>query len=255
MLEINENAAGYVGISSPANESLYIVIPAYNEEMNIDTVAREWHEVVRNIGGNSRLVIIDDGSKDNTYAKLQSLAAELPFLRPVTKKNGGHGSTVLFGYKYALAEHADFIFQTDSDGQTLPSEFPAFWQIRHDHAAVIGYRNHRQDGLSRVFVTKVLKLVLRLIFGIKVTDANTPYRLMKRDTLLRYIAKVPEDFNLSNVLLTVLMLDAKEDICFIPITFRPRQGGKNSINFRRIIRIGRQAIKDFRQIKRSMKEK
>ena len=248
-----QNSANTASDTS-SHDTLYIIIPAYNEEMNIDAVAREWHEVVRQIGNDSKLVIINDGSKDNTYAKLQKLSDELPCLCPMTRKNGGHGSTVLFGYKYALLENADYIFQTDGDGQTLASEFSAFWEKRHEHPAIIGYRNHRQDGFSRVFVTKVLKLVLRLIFGIKVTDANTPYRLMKKDTLARYVPRIPNDFNLSNVLLTVLMLDAKEDVLFLPITFRPRQGGKNSINFKRIIGIGRQAVKDFRQIRKSMKE-
>ncbi len=46
---------------------------------------------------------------------------------------------------------------------------------------VIGYRNKRQDGCSRVFVTKVLKLVIWICFGVKVTDANTPFRLMNAE--------------------------------------------------------------------------
>lgn len=238
---------------SAESDSLYIVIPAYNEEMNIDAVTRQWHEVVSRIGGRSKLLIINDGSKDNTYEKLQILAAELPYLYPQTKTNGGHGSTVLFGYQTALKENADYVFQTDSDGQTLPSEFQTFWENRLDHPAIIGYRSHRHDGVSRVFVTKVLKVVLRLIFGINVTDANTPFRLMKRETLAKYVPRIPDNFNLSNVLLTVLMLDAGEDVLFLPITFRPRQGGKNSINLKKIVKIGRQAVKDFRQIRKSMK--
>lgn len=237
------------------NDILYIVIPAYNEEMNIEAVAREWHEVVANTGPDSRLVIINDGSKDHTYDALVKLSEELPQLQPVTKPNGGHGATVLYGYHYCVERNADYIFQTDSDGQTLPSEFPPFWAQRADHAAIIGSRNHRQDGFSRVFVTKVLKFVLRVIFGIKVRDANTPFRLMPRETLVKYLPRIPKDFNLSNVLLTVLMVDAKEDVLFLPITFRPRQGGVNSINMKRIFKIGRQAVKDFRQIKQSMRKK
>ena len=235
-------------------DKLFIVIPAYNEEMNIDAVAKEWHEVVAGIGGESRLCIIDDGSKDSTYDKLCELGKELPYLMPVKKPNGGHGATVLYGYKLALEAGADYIFQTDSDGQTLPSEFPQFWEHRSEYSMQIGHRNHRQDGISRVFVTKTLKLVLRLIFGLKITDANTPFRLMCRAVLEKYIGKVPEGFNLSNVLLTVLMVDAGEDIRFIPITFRPRQGGVNSINLKRIIKIGRKAWKDFRVIKKEMKK-
>ena len=129
----------------------------------------------------------------------------------------------------------------------------SFWEVREKYDVQIGYRNHRQDGFSRILVTKTLKLVLWLIFGLNITDANTPYRLMSHDVLAKYINRVPKDFNLSNVMLTVLFMDGKENVRFIPITFRPRQGGVNSINFKRITKIGLQAVKDFRQIKKSMK--
>ncbi|MBR6880835.1 MAG: glycosyltransferase family 2 protein [Clostridiales bacterium] len=231
---------------------LYIVMPAYNEEANIESVVREWHEVVSNIGPDSRLVVVNDGSKDGTYDKLLELQKTYPQLEPVNKANSGHGATVLFAYNYALEHGADYIFQTDSDGQTLPSEFPPFWEERDMHAAIIGHRNHRQDGFSRKFVTKTLKLVIRLIFHVNVTDANTPFRLMPRKTLETYIPKIPKDFNLSNVILSVLLVKNKEDVKFVPITFRPRQGGVNSINLKRIFKIGIQAVKDFRVIKKTI---
>lgn len=234
------------------SDKLHIIIPAYNEEMNIESVAIEWHEVVKEINEESKLVIIDDGSKDNTYNKLLELQKSLPQLVPLTKKNGGHGATVLYGYNYALENKADYIFQTDSDGQTIPKEFNQFWINRNKYSAIIGHRNHREDGLSRVFVTKTLKIVLWFIFHLKITDANTPFRLIKRDVLQKYIKKIPENFNLSNVMLTVLLIKNNENIKFYPITFRPRQGGVNSINFKRIIKIGIQAVKDFRNIKRSI---
>lgn len=234
-------------------DKLYIVMPAYNEEENIDQVAREWHEVVAKIGSESRLVIVNDGSKDSTYAKLLELKQELPQLMPLDKANSGHGATLLYAYNYALKENADYIFQTDSDGQTIPDEFYPFWEEREKYAAIIGHRNHRQDGFSRVFVTKTLKLVIRLVFGVSVTDANTPFRLMPRATLEKYIPQIPKDFNLSNVILSVLLVHNKENVKFTPITFRPRQGGVNSINFKRICKIGVQAVKDFREIKKALK--
>ena len=236
------------------SDKLYIVIPAYNEAMNIEEVVQDWHPVVTNISDDSRLVIIDDGSKDDTYAKLLSLQEKYPQLEAVTKPNGGHGATVLYGYHYALEHGADYIFQTDSDGQTLASEFKSFWADREKYAAIIGHRNHREDGFSRVVVTKTLKFVLWCIFGLSITDANTPYRLMNRDILEKYIDQIPKDFNLSNVMLTVLLVNGKENIEFRPITFRPRQGGVNSINLKRIAKIGWQAVKDFNAIKKGMKQ-
>ena len=236
-------------------DTLYIVIPAYNEEMNIEAVAREWHDVAVSCGETSRLVIIDDGSKDGTYQKLCSLAQELPQLTALTKPNGGHGATVLYGYHYALSAGADYIFQTDSDGQTLPAEFPAFWEKRREYDAIIGNRSAREDGFARIVVTKVLKAVLFCIFGLVITDANTPFRLMSRRVMETYVPRIPEGFNLSNVMLSVLLLHGKEKVLYLPITFRPRQGGVNSINLRRIVKIGRQAVIDFWHIRKEMNSK
>ena len=75
---------------------------------------------------------------------------------------------------------------------------------------------------------------------------------MKREVLERYISKIPKDFNLSNVMLTVLFLEYKEKVKFMPVTFRCRHGGENSINLKKITRIGFQAIKDFSVIKNNM---
>lgn len=235
-------------------DKLYIVMPAYNESENIETVVTEWHEVVVKTGPESRLVIVDDGSKDNTYELLKALEGKYPQLIGITKPNSGHGATVLYAYKYALTNGADYVFQTDSDGQTLTSEFYPFWEERKDYVAIIGHRNHRKDGFSRVFVTKTLKLVIKLVFGVSVTDANTPFRLLHKDTLEKYIPQIPKDFNLSNVILSVLLVRNKENVKFVPITFRPRQGGVNSINLRKIFKIGIQAVKDFKTIKKTLKE-
>lgn len=236
-------------------EKLYIVIPAYNEEANIKEVIDEWYPIVEkyNGDGESRLVIINDGSKDHTYEIMCEYAKTRPLFTPITKSNGGHGATVLYGYHYALDHGADYIFQTDSDGQTLPEEFTPFWDVKEQYDMVIGWRNGRQDGGSRVFVTKVLKMVIKLCFGVTVTDANTPFRLMKADTMKKYIGLIPEDFNLSNVILSVIYAKKKCKVKYLPITFRPRQGGVNSINMKKIFGIGKQALKDFREINRAIK--
>ena len=234
-------------------DKLYIVIPAYNEAENIIRVAREWHEVVKRISAESRLVVIDDGSKDHTYSILTGLKDELSQLTALTKPNGGHGATVLYGYNYALSQEADYIFQTDADGQTIPSEFWAFWELRTKFTAIIGYRNHRKDGISRIFVSKVLKIILWSVFKLTIPDANTPFRLIRNDVLKKHIGKIPDNYNLSNVLLTVLLVKCKDNIKFTPITFRPRQGGVNSINLRKIAKIGFQAIKDFLELKKMIK--
>ena len=119
---------------------------------------------------------------------------------------------------------------------------------------IIGHRNARQDGFSRIIVTKVLKMALKLCFGVKILDANTPFRLMKADTLAKNISLIPKDFNLSNVMISVIYVRKKLKIKFIPITFKPRQGGINSINMKKIMKIGIQALRDFRKINKYLKK-
>ncbi len=247
MIKIKEYAYGNM-------DKLYIVIPAYNEEDNIEEVVNDWYPVIlsHNVAEGSKLIIINDGSRDSTYEKLKELSEERPFMEALTKQNSGHGATLLYGYGYAIEKGADYIFQTDSDGQTLPSEFEGFWQERKNYDMVIGSRRGRQDGFLRVLVTKVLKAVIRLCFKVSVTDANTPYRLMKASVLERYIGLIPKDYFLSNVLISVIYKKKGLKVKYIPITFRPRQGGVNSINMKRIFRIGRKALSEFRELNRTI---
>lgn len=237
-------------------EKLFIVIPVYNEEANIKEVIEDWYPIVEkyNGDGNSRLVLIDDGSKDNTFSIIEECAKEHPLIKAITKQNEGHGATVLYGYNYALENGADYIFQTDSDGQTLPSEFDQFWDCKEEYDMVIGNRTKREDGASRFLVTKVLKLTLKMCFGVNVTDANTPFRIMKADRLKENLPLIPEKFNLSNVIISVIYAKKNYNVKYIPITFRQRQGGVNSINLKKICKIGLQAVKDFRKINKTLKE-
>ncbi|MDR0560806.1 MAG: glycosyltransferase family 2 protein [Prevotellaceae bacterium] len=237
------------------NDTLYIVMPAYNEEDNIQNVIAQWHPVVNRIGEGSRLVIFNDGSKDRTYEKMKALESQYPCLIAETKPNSGHGSTCLYAYRYALEHGAGYIFQTDSDGQTNPDEFWSFWEKRELYDFQTGYRKFREDGYSRVVVTKVLRMVIRLIFGENIIDANTPFRLMRSEKLKTVLEFIPDDFFLSNVLVSTIAVKRKERCAWHPITFKPRQAGNNSINLRKIIKIGLKSVSDFRKINRALKYK
>ena len=226
-------------------DRLFIVIPAYNEQDNIKQVVTEWYPIVEKHGNDSRLVVIDDGSTDDTFAILRKMTQSMPQLTALTKPNGGHGATVMYGYKYALDNGADYVFQTDSDGQTLPSEFEPFWISRNKDDITIGYRNKRRDGLSRIFVTRILRLVVYICFRVYVLDANTPYRLMSADTLRENLSFIPNDFFLTNVALSAIYKKRRQKVHFIPISFRPRQGGKNSINLLKIFKVGFSSIRSF----------
>ena len=237
-------------------KSIYFVMPAYNEEANIEDVIKQWHpicEKINQLGDNAQLVIANDGSKDNTFGIMTQLQEKYPFLIPLDKANSGHGATVLYLYRYAIDNGADYVFQTDSDGQTLPEEFWQMWDNKEKYDFQIGTRGGRQDGGSRVFVTKTLRFVVWCMFHVWVKDANTPFRLLNIEKLKPILDIIPVDYNLANVAVSAIAVRWKYNIAWYPITFRPRQGGVNSINMKRIFKIGVKALSDFKQINKNLR--
>ena len=234
-------------------DTLYIVIPAYNEKENIKEVVCSWYQFILECNEDSRMVVVNDGSKDNTLELLHELQSEYPKLVVVDKMNGGHGSAVIAGYRYALDHGADYIFQTDSDLQTLPSEFKSFWDIREQYDAVFGYRRKRGDGLSRLIVEKIVCILLFFFFGVKIPDANCPFRIFKADSLDEYLNYLNADYMLPNIMLTTFYSFFNRKICYLPITFNARQKGNQSINLKRIFKIGIRSIKDFHSFRKVLR--
>lgn len=230
-------------------DNLFIIIPVYNEEECVRSVVNEWTTIVNKIGNNSKLMILNDGSTDNSLQILLDIKKNNKNLVIIDKKNSGHGPTCFKGYLSALKD-ADWIFQTDSDGQTSPEEFWKFWENRGKYNFLIGYRKFRGDGIIRLIISRMLSFSIFLIFHVWVKDSNVPFRLMRSEKLSKYLNKIPSDFFLSNSLLTTLIIKDREKVKWIPITFKPRQGGCPSVRFSRFITLGIKVIKDFRRFKR-----
>jgi len=235
------------------SDILYVVMPAYNEEGNIKNVVNDWYPILEGKDSASRLVIADTGSSDKTHEYLQELQKDHPQLEIFTDCEKQHGPKVIALYDYAIKQGADFVFQTDSDGQTNPAEFDAFWQMRNDYTGIFGSRSVRGDGKDRAFVEKVVCILCRLFFGVKIPDANAPFRLMRTDSVKKYLYKLPTNYNIPNIMITTYFVHYKEKFKFVEISFKPRQAGENSINIPKIVKIGWQALSDFASFRKDMK--
>ena len=225
-------------------------MPIYNEAANIGSVLREWFDCLDKVAPDFVLLAINDGSKDDTQTVLESLGSELgPRLRVVSKPNSGHGSSCREGYELALAAGAHWIFQIDSDGQCDPAFFETIYAQRSAHDCVYGYRRTRDDGFGRMAITRAYRLLLWSLTGTFMRDANVPYRLIRANVLRSALRLVPADVDLQNIALTIA-LKLQPDLRWsdVPIHFRARQGGENSINYRKIVKMGLRFLRDFRRI-------
>lgn len=234
-------------------DSLFIVMPTYNEEAAIETTVRQWYPILQGKDERSRLIIADSGSSDHTHEIIMGLQKEFKKLEILGDTDRQHGPKVIALYDYAIKQEADYVFQTDSDGQTNPDEFDAFWRLRSQYDGIFGHRNVRGDGKSRAFVEKVVCFLLRLYFGVKVPDANAPFRLMKTEVIKKYLYKLPKDYNLPNIMLTTYFAYYNEKMTFKTISFQARQNGTNSVDIPKIIKIGWKALGDFKVLKKELK--
>jgi glycosyltransferase involved in cell wall biosynthesis len=231
---------------------LAVVMPVYNEAANIAHVVAEWTAALGQLGIDYVLLAINDGSRDGTAAALRQLAQAHPGrIEPVDKANAGHGQACRTGYELAVSRGAAWTLQIDSDGQCDPRYFTEFWPARTGADVIFGVRKSRDDGFLRVLISGVCSLATSALTGLDLKDANVPYRLIRTEALQRALARIPADFDMQNVALTLaLKRDRSLRWRYIPIHFRDRQGGTNSINLRRILSMGLTMLTSLNKIGR-----
>jgi len=202
-------------------------------------------------------------SEKSPVKKVKSIKDSMIYNLALAFKKCGHEIVLIAADDYMPIEKEDYevdiiFLKTRFKRIFKPNCIPLLCGLkkylkRNKFDMIIGNRNNRKDGISRVFVTKILKLVIQVCFKCSITDANTPFRLMSRETLKENLKYVPRDFNLSNVILSVIYVKRGMRVKFMPITFKERQGGVNSINLRKIFKIGINALRGFIIINRSLK--
>lgn len=224
---------------------LFVFAPAYNEEGSIRQVVQEWIDALRRLGVPATFLVLDDGSTDGTAAILEALRGVTPELQVLRQPNRGHGPTCTLGYQRALASGAEWIFQIDSDGQCDPSYFPSLWAARPSAEAVFGFRVRRDDGWSRLAISRILSSLVLALTGTWVKDSNVPYRLIHRPLLERMLPRIPTDARFPNVLLAIAITRESAPI-WLPIRFRQRSAGTSTVNLGKMAHFARQVYTEVR---------
>jgi glycosyltransferase involved in cell wall biosynthesis len=205
---------------------LTVVMPAYDEAEGIAALVRAWADALDALGIVYELRVYDDGSTDSTAVELDRIAGEIPALRAASHANRGHGPTVLRGYREARGR---WVFQVDGDGEIAPRHFAALWDRRDEADLVLGRRTGRQDGFARAIVSGVARLSVRCLFGGRIHDVNSPFRLFRRDALERLLPEVPEGTFAPNVLLTGLACRHGLRVLEVPVPNEGRRWGRASL--------------------------
>jgi len=160
---------------------LSVVVPCFNEEGNIAPVVVQAAEVGRRLAGELEIIVVDDGSTDDTARVLATLQESVPELRIVAHpRNRGYGAAVRSGLDRAAM---DYVFLTDGDGQFDLEELSAAVELLSEHDVVAGYRRHRRDGWLRQVWGRAWTILVNQLFGLHVRDVNCAFKLVPQSLL------------------------------------------------------------------------
>jgi glycosyltransferase involved in cell wall biosynthesis len=159
---------------------LSVILPAWNEADNLPAIIKTLQDLLQNLV-DIEIIVVNDGSTDQTAAVLKKLSSRYPDLQWVTlKENKGYGAAIQAGLSRA---QKDFIFITDADGQIDCTPLPGLIKDHQGWDIVIGQRKHRQDPVYRIWYGKAWNILCRLLFKIKLNDVDCAFKLIRKASL------------------------------------------------------------------------
>lgn len=202
-----------------------LIIPCYNEQKSIAALLKEITELCLDY----KVLVIDDGSDDDTFYIAQALAPTVRLLR-----NLGIGGAVQTGIKYAKRHDFDFCVQIDGDGQHLPRQVLKLLEAyaKEPVEIIVGSRfldnGTFQSSWPRRFGGQVIARALNYLFvDCRISDPTSGMRLMDRRAIRFFARHYPCDF--PEPISLAWALRAGMTVRDVPVEMRARQHGRSSI--------------------------
>lgn len=217
----------------------WVIIPTYNEAQNIEELL---NSIINLKLEDLHVLVVDDNSPDGTGKIANQMANNHPKIKVLHRvQKRGRGLAGIAGFRYALAEGADYIIEMDADFSHHPKYIPDLLKLAPQCDLVIGSRYSKggqaaDRGLIRRIITFLARQYIRLILGVKVKDPTSGFRCFKR--------KVLEEINLGSLISTgpsivsELLYKAKQkgfSIHETPIIFEDRKRGSTKLNLGTLI--------------------
>ena len=215
-----------------ARATLSIVVPAKDEAASLPEllgeIVRWFRPLTRPRPGRPRLagfeiLIVDDGSTDDTVGVLARLGVDCPELRPIRlARNVGQSAATLAGFREARGE---WVAVLDADLQNRPEDLARLWDALPGHDAALGWRTKREDVWSKRIISRWANRVRNRVLGQSIRDTGCSVRIFRREIALR----LPAFYGMHRFLGPLLLREGAR-VVQVPVTHRPRPHGKSHYN-------------------------
>jgi len=211
---------------------LSVVVPVYNEEANVEPLIGEINGVLRHLGKSYEIVVVDDGSEDQTFAVLSKLQREQPTMKVVRlKRNFGQTAALAAGLSYARGE---IVILMDGDGQNDPADIPALLaKLAQGNDLVAGWRFNRRDPfLNRRLPSMIANRLISWTTRVKLHDYGCTLKVMRKD-----IAKNLKLYGEMHRFIPAIAFERGARIAELKVNHRPRLRGQSKYGITRTLRV------------------
>jgi glycosyltransferase involved in cell wall biosynthesis len=211
---------------------LSVVVPVYNEEENVEPLIGEINGVLRHLGKRYEIVVVDDGSVDQTFAVLSKLQREQPTMKVVRlKRNFGQTAAVAAGLTYARGE---IVILMDGDGQNDPADIPALLaKLAEGNDLVAGWRFKRRDPfLRRRLPSMIANRLISWTTRVKLHDYGCTLKAMRKE-----IAKNLKLYGEMHRFIPAIAFERGARIAELKVNHRPRLRGQSQYGITRTLRV------------------
>jgi glycosyltransferase involved in cell wall biosynthesis len=161
--------------------SLSLVLPAFNEEANIDVVVKDALATLPHFTDDFEIIVVDDGSRDRTAEIVSRLAASDQRVRLVQhRRNRGYGAALATGFR---ATRGDSVMFMDADRQFDIRDLRLLTPFAAEYDIVAGFRMERSDPLHRRIFAELFNVSVRVLFGVHLRDIDCAFKLFRGDLL------------------------------------------------------------------------
>jgi glycosyltransferase involved in cell wall biosynthesis len=211
--------------------AISIVVPVHDEEESIEPLHAELDAALRGLGEGVEILLVDDGSRDGSLAKMREVATRDPRVRVIVLE-GHHGQTAAFEAGFERVR-GDVTVTLDADLQNDPADIPRLLSALDDADVVNGVRVERRDGIVRRLSSRVANGFRNRLTGESVTDVGCSLRAIRTD----FLRNVKLFRGMHRFLPTLLRLEGAR-VREIPVSHRPRRRGRSKYGIRNRLFVG-----------------
>jgi glycosyltransferase involved in cell wall biosynthesis len=218
-----------INLAKPVD--LSIVVPLYNEEKSLEMLITRILEVGNTFNCGYEIILVDDGSTDGTWEKIELFRKDLPYLRGIKlRRNYGQTSAMVAGFDHA---QGDIIVTMDGDLQNDPSDIPGLLEkIKEGYDIVSGWRINRKDFFVRTLLSRIANAIISWTTRVQLHDFGCSLKAYRADCI-----KSLKAYGEMHRFFPALASMTGARVTEIPVKHHPRKYGVSKYGLNRTLKV------------------